>query len=236
MRELSHGVDFKKLDFVTLNGDMVGAVDNEEVLFSEYIDNTVNLFATETPIIWVRGNHEVIGAYADSMYDYFPNSNNQYYYMFMVGNIAFLVLDSGEYILDEEWENEYGKGLARFEPYRKEEAKWIAEVTQSDQFRNADFRIAFLHICPLYGQSTIKKELHEVFSPVLNNVNIDLMLSGHHHDYAYHPSNDQIDYPVIINGDESLLRCNITKDEIQISIRDIKLNKTITHSFPKKRK
>lgn len=235
MEKLCEGVDFEKSDFVMFNGDMVGAADSEDVLFAEYIDTAIDQFASETPIIWGHGNHEINGAYADFMLDYFPNVYNRYYYMFKVGNIAFLVLDSGEYVLDAYWDQHIGTDLARFEPYRREEAKWIAQVTENDEFKNADYRIVFMHICPLYGQSSIKKELHEVFTPVLQNANIDLMLSGHHHDYAYHPANEQINFPVIINGDESLLKCDVTKDHIQITIKDLKLNKTIEHRFDKKK-
>ena len=63
MKSLCREVDFKSLDFVLLNGDMSSWVEGQEQICKDYIDACVELFASEVPIVFNRGNHETRGVY-----------------------------------------------------------------------------------------------------------------------------------------------------------------------------
>lgn len=103
MKSLCREVDFKSLDFVLLNGDMSSWVEGQEQICKDYIDACVELFASEVPIVFNRGNHETRGVYSDALIKYFPTSTGTFYYRFNIGKVCFLVLDSGEDKPDSDW-------------------------------------------------------------------------------------------------------------------------------------
>ena len=72
MRDVCKGVDFKGIDMVIFNGDMSTTINSGEQLFTDFIDASVELFASRVPILFTRGNHETRGTYADYLMEYFP--------------------------------------------------------------------------------------------------------------------------------------------------------------------
>ena len=78
MKSLCREVDFKSLDFVLLNGDMSSWVEGQEQICKDYIDTCVELFASEVPIVFNRGNHETRGVYSDALIKYFPTSTGTF--------------------------------------------------------------------------------------------------------------------------------------------------------------
>ena len=78
MKSLCREVDFKSLDFVLLNGDMSSWVEGQEQICKDYIDACVELFASEVPIVFNRGNHETRGVYSDALIKYFPTSTGTF--------------------------------------------------------------------------------------------------------------------------------------------------------------
>lgn len=175
MAELVKNEDFSTHDFVLFNGDMSSSVENSDQLFKDYIDTAVSLYASELPLIYNRGNHETRGRHADFLAEYFPTNSKNFYQLYMVGDIACLVLDCGEDKPDNDIE--YGN-LADYDAYRVEESEWLRQVVASESFRNAAARIVFLHI-PL-GNGSWHGNLHleELFLPILNEAGIDVMFPG----------------------------------------------------------
>ena len=131
MTELCREINFGKHDFVMLNGDMSNSIENEEQLFRDFIDASVNLYASETPILYNRGNHETRGVFADRLHDYFPTRNGRHYQLCKVGSVCFLLLDCGEDKPDTDIE--YG-GLADYDAYRREECEWLRRAVASETF------------------------------------------------------------------------------------------------------
>lgn len=152
MTELCREINFGKHDFVMLNGDMSNSIENEEQLFRDFIDASVNLYASETPILYNRGNHETRGV--------------------------------------------------------------------------------FLHI-PLDGGTWHgSNHLRNLFLPILNEAGINIMFSGHTHRYGFHPANDEVRFPVVVNGNQSYIRCDMTGDRIAIRIVGPGGRVAHTHEFP----
>ena len=80
-------------DLFLFNGDMVSISDNEEQMFGGFMDKAVELFASNLPMYYCRGNHETRGAMAPNFKDYFNPKADELFYAFRQGPVCFLVLD-----------------------------------------------------------------------------------------------------------------------------------------------
>jgi len=231
MAGLCRPIDFAQIDFVAFNGDMSNSTESPGQLYRDFIDASVGAFASETPILYNRGNHETRGVYADFLQEYFPKVGGCYYKLYMAGSVAVLMLDCGEDKPDSDIE--YG-GLGAYDAYREEEAAWLRETVASEEFRNASARIVLLHI-PL-GNGTWHGNIHleELFLPILNDADIDVMLSGHTHRYSFRPANDEVRFPVLVNDNASLLRCDVGDGRITVRIYGPEGTVTHSHEFPLK--
>lgn len=230
MKDLCKNVDFKSLDFVMQNGDMANSIESEEQIFADFIDASVELFASETPFMYCRGNHETRGKYADFLPEYLPMEDNKFYHFYTIGNTAFLVLDCGEDKPDSDIEY---CGISDFDQYREEQAKWLEGVIESDAFRKAETRIVFLHIPPMIGSWHGAEHLMKLFVPLLNRAKIDVMFSGHTHKYSFHPANEAVRFPTVVNGNNSYVKCDVTPRSIEVEIIGADGAVTQKHSFKK---
>ena len=229
LTRLCKRVDFSELGFVAFNGDMSSSVESGEQLFKDYLDASAALFAAGTPILFTRGNHETRGVFADRLHDYFPTRSGRHYQLCKVGSVCFLLLDGGEDKPDTDIE--YG-GLADYDAYRREECEWLRRAVASETFRNASARVVFLHI-PLDGGTWHgSNHLRNLFLPILNEAGINIMFSGHTHRYGFHPANDEVRFPVVVNGNQSYIRCDMTGDRIAIRIVGPGGRVAHTHEFP----
>ena len=230
MKDLCKKVDFSEIGFVVFNGDMSSSVENEEQLFTDYIDASVALFASGTPILFNRGNHETRGVWSDRLIDYFPTRSGEFYGIYRYGDVCLLVLDCGEDKPDSDIEY---YGLADYDAYRAEECAWLKKAVQSEEFLSASARIVLLHVPPTTGTWHGNVHLNELFMPVLNEAGIDLMLCGHEHRYSFHPAGERgAQFPIVINDNKSYARCDVTDSLIRVRIVGPRGKVTHTHEFP----
>ncbi len=156
-------------DGVILLGDASPTVDFEQ----QAITNTVE-FGGKTsdgtkPILYVRGNHETRGDYANNL----PSALGleQFYYTADAGPYSFVVLDSGE---DKEDSHiEYG-GMNDYDTYRADMIEWLKGV----EVKNEKV-IAISHSWQI---SDVEPELSAAGWAELDRLGTRLTLSGHHHD------------------------------------------------------
>ena len=213
-------------------GDMMNYFEREDQPYESFIDVSTDLFARHKPFAVVRGNHETRGRLARTYSRYIHNTPEGHYYGFYTfGDTAVVMLDCGE---DKPDSHEVYAGLAAFDAYRLEQAAWLREVLRSREFRRARHRIVLLHI-PL-GNGTWHGNIHleELFLPILNDADIDVMLSGHTHRYSFHPANDKVRFPVLVNDNASLLKCDVGDGKITARIYGPEGTVTHSHEFPLK--
>ncbi len=233
MTRLCKSVDFSKLGFVAFNGDMSSSVESGEQLFKAYLDASVSLFATGTPILFTRGNHETRGIFADSLGDYFPGQDGRFYGIYRYGDVCILLLDCGEDKTDDH--TEYN-GLAGYDAYRIEECEWLKKAVRSDEFLSASARIVLLHIPPMAEAWHGSVHLNELFVPVLNEAGIDLMLCGHDHAYSFRPAGEQgTRFPIVVNDNKSYVRCDVADSLIRVQVVGLREKVAHVHEFPLKR-
>lgn len=222
-----------KYDFVCFNGDMTSAVDSTAEIRMHYMKTASRLFASDTPLYLCRGNHEYRGNDAIKYIDYYQTPTGKTYYTASYGKYFFLFLDSGEDKVDSDIRN---LGIMMAEDYVKEEAEWLKTVVASDEYRNADVKIAFCHIPPSptgwHGNAMVSK----YFVPTLNGTGLDLMLCAHIHRYSYRkPGENDADFPVLCNANQQRLDATVDKDGIKIDIYDAAGAKVHSLKFDKKK-
>ncbi|WP_448698689.1 metallophosphoesterase [Mucilaginibacter sp. AW1-3] len=188
----------RKNDFVFLNGDMFNFQVDEDQLVDHLLKPFGTLFNT-VPFFFSRGNHEVRGKFARNLPQYFNSEKPAFYFSFQYGPMYAIVLDSGE---DKEDNNVSYEGMVDFDRYRIEQAAWLEKEIKKPAFKKAKYKIVFSHI-PLYNSGDWHGTMHcrQVWGPILNKAKINLLISGHTHQYGIHlPVPGEHNYPIVIGG------------------------------------
>jgi predicted phosphodiesterase len=213
---LVKNIDTKTVDFVIFNGDMISHLDSEELMFEGFLNKSVELFASDVPFFYTRGNHETRGPFSTRFMDYFPSPTGVPYYTFRHGPACFIMLDSGEDKPDSDIE--YG-GLSAFDEYRRKQAEWLKKVTESEAFKDAPLKIVAIHIPAFTSTWYGTLQVQELFLPILNNAGIDLMFCGHTHLHSYLPKGGENNtFPILTNSNNEILDIKIKDEKINIKI------------------
>lgn len=205
-------------DFVCLNGDMLSSVESEEELFKGYLASVAKILSPAgIPTVAVRGNHENRGSFAPRFLDYFPTTTGQTYYAFRQGPAFFLVLDGGE---DKPDSDIRYCGLSLTDAYREQEAQWLEKVIQSEEFRAAPYRIVLLHMIPGgKGSWHGEQQIRQLFVPILNKADIDVMLCGHYHRYSWiDDASRGTNFPILVNSNHDKLIVKADDNGIGIQV------------------
>lgn len=230
MKDLCKNVDFKKLDFVLLNGDMSNRLRNQQHMMEAYLDTCVRMFATYTPLFFNRGNHELRGQFADYLYRYFPTNNGKYYRVQHVAGIDFLFIDTGEDKPDEDIEY---SGIVNYDQYREEEARWLRGLRESKQVGKHPL-IVFSHIPPTLQKWHGPYHLQKTLMPELNKMNVSVMLSAHLHAFGYQEPNEVINFPNLVNSNNTYLLCRIANGKMEVDYVGLKGKDKKHFTFPLK--
>ena len=230
MKDLCKNVDFKKLDFVLLNGDMSNRLRNQQHMMEAYLDTCVRMFATHTPLFFNRGNHELRGQFADYLYRYFPTNNGKYYRVQHVAGIDFLFIDTGEDKPDEDIEY---SGIVNYDQYREEEARWLRGLRESKQVGKHPL-IVFSHIPPTLQKWHGPYHLQKTLMPELNKMNVSVMLSAHLHAFGHQEPNEVINFPNLVNSNNTYLLCRIANGKMEVDYVGLKGKDKKHFTFPLK--
>lgn len=218
LESLIKQVDLSQLDFIMFNGDMMTHLNSEQAMFDGFVNKSVEMFASNIPFFFTRGNHETRGPFSVEFMDYFPTSTGMPYYSFRQGPAYIIMLDSGEDKPDSDIE--YG-GLSAFDSYREEQVEWLKKIVESEEFKQAPVKIVGIHI-PAFT-STWHGTLHvqKLFIPILNNAGIDLMLCGHTHRHSFIPKGEKgNNFPILINSAHEIVDILVSGKQIKIIIKD----------------
>ena len=183
----------------------------------------------------IRGNHETRNLEAPDYKNLISLRNGRFYGTYKVGEIMFVILDMGE---DKPDDHPYYDGLVDFDSYRKEQADWFKSVVESDEYRNSKWHIVLSHFpvvtptgyTPEYGINAYADKFLSLF----NKANIDLIVSGHTHEYFYVPSSTNGNFQSIINSTETVVRVDIVDDVLNLKVYDVKGNLILEEQFKSK--
>lgn len=207
-------------DLVFLNGDILEHVEDQQQIIDHVLAPCTELFASQTPFIYVRGNHDTRGRFARMLPDYIGMPDDRYYYAFTYGPVRIIVLDGGE---NNEDTAEIYAGLVDFDRYRDAQRQWLMQEIWSDAFRSAPFRVVVVHMPP--GASGHgPNDMHRKWTSLLNEGKLDLMICGHKHRYEIvEPKEGVRDYPMVIGGGPkpgaaTLIRVDATTTALDVTM------------------
>ena len=230
MKELCKNVDLKKLDFVLLNGDMSNRIRSQKHIMDAYLDTCVSMFATDVPLFFNRGNHELRGEFADYLNRYFPTNNGKYYRLQHVAGVDFLFIDSGEDKPDADLEY---CGIVECDQYREEQERWLRSLQEEKKIGKYPV-VVFSHMPPTLKNWHGPLHMQETLTPELNKMNVSVMLSGHLHRFDYQKPNEIINFPNLVNSNNTYLLCHIAKGKMEVDYVGL-TNKEKKHfTFPLK--
>ena len=212
MKELCKNVDLKKLDFVLLNGDMSNRIRSQKHIMDAYLDTCVSMFATDVPLFFNRGNHELRGEFADYLNRYFPTNNGKYYRLQHVAGVDFLFIDSGEDKPDADLEY---CGIVECDQYREEQERWLRSLQEEKKIRKYPI-VVFSHMPPTLKNWHGPLHMQETLTPELNKMNVSVMLSGHLHRFDYQEPNEVINFPNLVNSNNTYLLCHIANGKMEV--------------------
>lgn len=216
LEKLVSHCDLKTTDMFLFNGDMVSIFNSEKEIFEGFMDKATELFASEIPMYYTRGNHETRGSFATAFQDYFSPKQEHIYYMFRQGPVCFVILDSGEDKPDSDLEY---AGITVYDQYRTEQAEWLKGVLESKEYKEAPFKVVVCHIPPFGGWHG-NEEVAEKFMPLLNNAGVDIMLCAHLHRYIRNDAKEDVRFPIIVNSNNTVLKAEVDSRVLNIKILD----------------
>lgn len=216
LRALLGQVDKEMTDFIVFNGDMVDNLLSEQQMFEGFMDTATELFASEIPMYYARGNHETRGPFAFEYSKYFPTPTGKLYYSFYVGEAGFIVLDCGEDKPDSDIEY---SGIVDMDAYRTQQAEWLKQELQNEKFKKAKHKIVICHMPPFGGWHG-EEEIAKKFVPLLNEAGAQIMLTGHLHTHRIVKENDIHHFPVIVNSNTNWIKVSLKPNAATFEIRD----------------
>lgn len=173
-----------KLDFAIMAGDAVSFLDTEADL-SRILNLCNAITKGERPVIFARGNHELKCEGAESLHNYVGADGEKFYYTFRLKNIWGVVLDMGEDHADD-WYEFYDTAL--YDDYRSEQVDFleriIADKDNEYEAEGVEYRIGVCHTptsFTFYNRTYMFDALVKI-NERLNQMKLDVMLSGHFHE------------------------------------------------------
>lgn len=215
-------------DFVVFNGDMLTQIESRKQIEDGYLRTASKLFASNTPLYALRGNHEHRGSASYDFMSFFPSNNGLPYYTVQHGSTFFLFLECGE---DKPDSDIRYYGLSLTDEMRAEQAEWLKKVVETDEFKTAEHRIVFLHMPPISNKWHGAQELNRLLVPILNKANIDIMFSGHEHKLRYIEKDAQgNNFPILINSNKQ--RVDVVTDKKKgISVNVVDQNQNMVKTL-----
>lgn len=218
--QLLNVANFKEKDLIIFNGDMVSQIRDKQTLFEGFMNESINLFAKEKPMYYARGNHETRGEFATFFQDYFSPKEPYLYHVFQHGPVCFIVLDTGEDKPDSDIEY---SGITDYDNYRSEQMEWLKTLKNHPDIQNATFKVVIAHMPPSQVKTIWhgQKEIMNKFVPILNELKVDLMLSAHLHRNVYEESNATVNFPVLVNSNNSVVSVEANLKELNVKVLDM---------------
>jgi acid phosphatase type 7 len=212
IRELNKAIDWKTSEFLIHGGDALHWVDDEDQVFRLWLEPTIAGLGHRTPLMYVRGNHEMRGPFARSVFDYVPTPEGRFYYARDAGPVHLIVLDTGEDKPDDT--NVYAK-LNRTTAYRATELAWLREHVRTEpRVASAPFRVIAMHQ-PRWGWLA---DGNAAWIAAANEARVDLVIAGHTHKFSYEPPNDAHGYHLVVVGQDQVARVDAWTTELTVTV------------------
>jgi predicted phosphodiesterase len=215
IKALAGMIDWPAADFFVHGGDAFHSVENEDQLFSRWLEPLGRALAHVTPLIFIRGNHEMRGPFARDLFRYVPAEEGRWYYSRDHGPLHLIVLDTGEDKPDDT--NVYAR-LNDFASYRAEEFAWFEHhVRTSARLKDAPFRVLLMHQ-PEWGWVAGE---NAKWTALANVAGIDLLIAGHKHEFSRRPPGEDAKFTVLVVDQDQVARIDASDSELKVAVKGI---------------
>lgn len=183
-----------RLDFIACLGDFVSFAGNKYDL-AMLVDSMAKLSGGEIPVIYTRGNHELMGEGANAVEDYIPTPEGEFYYTFKYNNAFFIVSDFGT---DRSDDDRGFSGLSDGVNYRRGQICFYESAVSEAKEFGGDYVVHFSHVPINTQQETLKPDLERFIE--LFNGTVDMSVCGHTHKFNVTEPDSNTGFPVIEEG------------------------------------
>ena len=195
--------ELNNCSFMVHVGDLHGVINHFR---NDVFDSVLKCIPSEMFIVTSRGNHEFEGAEAQQWLEHFQFKNKKSYGMFQVGEVCYIVLDTGHHLPagSDNCHNVH-MHLNDLDKLLEEQKLWLKEIVKTPDFQTAKFRVVFAHVAP-HGQKDsfqhmvprTRKMVRDVFKN--SSTPIDLWVAGHTHKYDRTEVSKEWGFPVVVVG------------------------------------
>ena len=185
-------------------------------------------YASETPYLFVNGNHDLRGRFAREMDKLLmfrdPAERSGIYhdlgrnFVQRLGDIALIGLDTGEDKLDT---NPLFANIFQMQAYREKQTRWLAEAIESPAVKTAKFKVAFCHIplfdtrpdanpgdvfpadaSPVYEKdyAVWQRTCANLWGPLFARAGVQLVVTAHQHCFRYDAPTADRPWAQIVGG------------------------------------
>lgn len=189
-------------DFVLFNGDCVDDPSSEAQAINVISHFNDAVGSTDKPVIFMRGNHEIRGAFSMGFTTLFDYVGGQSYGAMNWGDTRMVMLDCGE---DKPDAHSVYYGLNDFEGFRNDQLAFLKQEHTSTEFRKASKRILIHHI-PIWGLEESYNPGLTIWGNEISKQPYSFVVNAHTHQAALHEADSKWGnkIPVIIGGGPSL--------------------------------
>lgn len=194
-------------DLVFFNGDCIDDPADEDQALEHLSLYCTKANASQKPVFFLRGNHEIRNAYSIGLRDLFDYVGDKTYGAFNWGDTRFVMFDCGEDKPDTTW---VYYGLNDFTQLRLDQQGFFKQEMACKAFKKASKRVLIGHV-PIYGNGDRYNPGTDLWSDVLAKAPFHVTLSGHTHRYAYHPKGTMKNnpFPEVIGGAPQLDKATV---------------------------
>ena len=239
----------ERLNLFILGGDIGHNATTEEGIFVIF-ELCSSIAKGEIPVIFMRGNHDTRGAFAEFLPDYIGTDRGLTYFSIRQGRLWFVLLDLGEDKADDH--PEYGD-VADYAYFREEQVQMLDDKISNSALEydaeGVEVKIALCHV-PFIRYRLPCNDIFLNFTERLNKIGVDAMLCGHTHGVRVIPPEKAMEkeimpeFPTVecsaLNrSDPSAFKgtaLTIGKEEMTVRFTDIDRNVVAEHIIPIKSK
>lgn len=186
-------------DLTIFNGDCMADVHDADqgIKLISYMNDRVD--ASNTPVMYIRGNHETRDIFALLMPQYIDYVGGKTYGAFNWGDTRFVVYDCGE---DKPDTTYVYYNLNDFSKMRNDEKTFLTKEVASKAFKMASKRVLIGHV-PLFGSADDYHPCRELWNPIIKHAPFNISINAHVHSFEYLPRDAFHSFPVVIGGGPS---------------------------------